>query len=58
MSNLKLSQPGMFLIFKKNRPNCRAGKEFSPTISLFFLKTTAEVSRNNYAKWHWDSKFP
>ena len=30
------------------------GKEFPPTISLFFRKMTAKVSRNNCAKWHQD----
>ena len=41
-------------------PNCifRAGKNFSPTISLFFLKMTAEVSRNNCAKRHKAWRFP
>ena len=30
------------------------GKKFSPTISLFFRKMTAEVSKNNSAKRHYD----
>ena len=37
------------LYFLQNRLNCifRAGKKISPTISLFFRKMTAEVSRND-----------
>ena len=45
--------------FNNIRPNCifRAGKKFSATISVFFLKMAAEVSINNCAKWHKDWKF-
>ena len=43
---------------KSTKLHFQSWKKFSPTISLFFHKMTAKVSRNNCAKRHEDWKFP
>ena len=42
---------------KSTKLHFQSWKKNSPTISLFFLKMTAEVSGNNCAKRHTDLKF-
>ena len=43
---------------KSAKLHFQSWKKFSPMISLFSLKITAEVSRNHCAKRHADWKFP
>ena len=39
---------------KSTQLHFQSWKKFSPAISIFFLKITAEVPRNNWAKRHKD----